>query len=263
VPDARTSSLTAALSSQLVAARRSSSQVVTCDAGQLPSDGGLVWLAQADDRLGRSTAFAAQRRDWRRGPVRHRLVLLLRQRVLPIACGYDACGYDACGYEDQDEAATVRHDPRRKLVCGRRPHAPRADLASPPTRARLANAVDRRAGDRLALLGVYRQERERDGLPTHRRRDVDSTDDPTHGDQEGSRSHGSYRQHRSHPLLVFDGHTHQLITAVLRQGTVHARRGVGSILWRLVTAIRARWPHVRSERRADSGLAIPALSASC
>ena len=61
---------------------------VSFDAGQLTSDGGLVWLAQADDCLGLSTGFAAQIRDWRRGPVRHPPALLLRQRLLQIACGY-------------------------------------------------------------------------------------------------------------------------------------------------------------------------------
>jgi hypothetical protein len=93
--------------------------------------------------------------------------------------------------------------------------------------------------------------------------DLDSTDDPTHGEQEGSSYHGSYRQHLYHPLLVFDGETDQLITAVWRHGTVHASRGVVAILKRLVAAVRARWPHVAIARRADSGLAIPALSAYC
>jgi hypothetical protein len=194
--DSRISSLPAALSSLPVA----------FDAGQLTSDGGLVWLAQADDRVGLSAAFAAQVRDWRRGPVRHPLGLLLRQRLLQIACGY----------EDQDDADTLRHDPLLKLVCGRRPYEPTTDLASQPTLSRLENAVDRRACYRLAhaLVAIYLQERERvaGGVPTHVLLDLDSTADPTHGAQEGSAYHGYYRQHMYHPLLVFDGHTNQLIT---------------------------------------------------
>jgi hypothetical protein len=164
---------------------RMSLLAIAFDAGQLSSDGGLVWLARADDRLGLSAAFAAQVRDWRRGPARHPLALLVRQRLLQIACGY----------EDQDDADTLRHDPLLKLVCGRRPHEPRADLASQPTRSRLENAVDRRACYRLAhaLLAIYLQERERaaGGVPTHVLLDLDSTDDPTHGEQEGSSYHGS------------------------------------------------------------------------
>jgi hypothetical protein len=226
---------------------------VAFDAGQLTSDGGLVWLARADDRLGLSTAFAAQIAEWRRGPVRHPRALLVRQRLLQIACGY----------EDQDDADTLRRDPLLKLVCGRYPHDPRTDLASQPTLSRLENAVDRRACYRLAhaLLGIYLRERERvgGGRPTHLLLDLDSTDDPTHGEQEGSSYHGYYRQHMYHPLLVFDGGTNQLITAVLRHGTVHASRGVVAILKRLVAAIRSRWPQVAIELRADSGFAIPAL----
>jgi hypothetical protein len=234
-----------------------SSLGVAFDAGQLTSDGGLVWLAQADDHLSLSAAFAAQIGDWRRGPVRHALALLVRQRLLQIACGY----------EDQDDADTLRCDPLLKLVCGRRPHEPSADLASQPTRSRLDNAVDRRACYHLAqaLLAIYLQERERGagGVPTHVLLDLDSTDDPTHGAQEGSRYHGYYRQQMYHPLLVFDGHTNQLITAVLRHGTAHASRGVVAVLRRLVAAIRARWPRVTIELRADSGFALPALYAYC
>jgi hypothetical protein len=230
---------------------------VTFDAGQLSSDGGLVWLARADDRLGVSAAFAEQIRDWRRGPVRHPLALLLRQRLLQIASGY----------EDQDDADTLRRDPLLKLVCGRRPHEPSTDLASQPTFSRLENAVDRRACYQLAraLVALYLQERERvaDGAPARVLLDLDSTDDPTHGEQEGSAYHGYYRQHMYHPLLIYDGHTNQLITAVLRPGAVHASRGVVSVLKRLVAALRARWPHVAIELRADSGFAFPALYTYC
>jgi hypothetical protein len=127
MPESRVSSLTSAPS-------------VAFDAGQLTSDGGLVWLAQADDRLGLSASFLAQMCCWRRGPVRHALVLLLRQRLLQIARGY----------EGQNDADTLRHDPLLKLVCGRHPHKPSSDLASQPTFSRLENAIDRRACYRLA-----------------------------------------------------------------------------------------------------------------
>jgi hypothetical protein len=116
-----------------------------------------------------------------------------------------------------------------------------------------------------ALVAIYLQERERlaGGPPTHLLLNLDSTDDPTHGDQEGSSYHGYYQQHMYHPLLIFDGHTNQLITAVLRHGTVHASRGVVAVLRRLVAAIRIRWPRVQIELRADSGFAIPALYDYC
>src|SRR5262249_19173395 len=122
------------------------------DAGHLTSDGGLLWLARADDQLQLSAAFAAQIPDWRRGPVQHPLQLLVRQRLLQIACGY----------EDQDDADTLRRDPLLKLVCGRPPHKPSDDLASQPTLSRLENAVARPACYRLApaLLALYLLDRD-------------------------------------------------------------------------------------------------------
>jgi hypothetical protein len=60
-----------------------------------------------------------------------------------------------------------------------------------------------------------------------------------------------------HPLLVFDGETDQLITAVLRPGTVHASHGVVGILRRIVAAIRDRWPGVTLDLRAEAGLPSP------
>jgi hypothetical protein len=220
----------------------------------LTSDGGLAWLKEADTTLGLCAALAAAIPDWRTGPVTHALETLVRQRVFQIACGY----------EDQNDANTLRADPLLKLVCGRLPESD-PDLASQPTLSRLENAIDRRTCYQLArtLVEIYLQERERDGPPTHILLDFDGTDDPTHGDQEGSAYHGYYGQWMYHPLLVFDGDTDQLITAVLRPGTAPASRGAQAILKRLVRALRQRWPGVRIELRADSGFALPALYAYC
>jgi hypothetical protein len=65
------------------------------------------------------------------------------------------------------------------------------------------------------------------------------------------------------PLLVFDGTTDQLICAVLRPGNVHGSRFVVLVLRRLVRRLRAAWPQVTLELRADSGLAVPRLYAWC
>ncbi len=222
--------------------------------GRLTSDGGLPWLAEADAVLDLTTRLAAVIPDWRTRRSRHALPTLLAQRVYQIACGY----------EDQDDADTLRTDPLLKHVCGRLPQSG-ADLASQPTFSRLENAISARTCYRLAqMLGhVYLQARERGGIPAHLVLDLDGTDDPTHGAQDGSAYHGYYRQHMYHPLLVFDGETDQLVTAVLRPGTVHASHGVVAVLKRIVTAVRTRWPKVTLEIRADSGFAIPALYDYC
>jgi len=224
------------------------------DAGRLTSDGGLPWLVEAEAQLGLCAAFAAEVPDWRHGPVRHPLGALIRQRVFQIACGY----------EDQDDADTLRSDPLLKLACGRWPESG-PDLASQPTLSRLENAVDRRACYRLgrALLAVYLRERERYGRPARILLDLDGTDDPTYGEQEGSAYHGYFRQHMYHPLLVFDGDTDQLIAAVLRPGNAHGSRGAIAVLKRIVRALRARWPGIPIELRADSGFAVPAVYDWC
>ena len=226
----------------------------TFDGGLLTSDGGLPWLAEADRALGLCAALAGCIPEWRRLHFQHSRERLVRQRVFQIACGY----------EDQNDATTLRHDPLLKLVCGRLPESG-APLASQPTLCRLENAVDRQACRRLAhvLLDTYLAARGQDGRPARILLDLDSTDDPTHGHQEGTAYHGYYEQHMYHPLLVFDGDTHHLVCAVLRPGTVHASRGSITVLRVLVRAIRTRWPAVPIEIRADSGYAVPRLYHFC
>ena len=66
-----------------------------------------------------------------------------------------------------------------------------------------------------------------------------------------------------HPLLIFDGETDQLITAVLRPGNTHGSTGVVAVLNRSCGTIRARWPDVSIEMRMDSGGAVPAIYEWC
>ena len=229
---------------------------VTFDGGRITTDGGLPWLVEAESELGICKAFADCLIDWRKDPSRsrHSLEMLVRQRVLQMACGYS----------DQDDADTLRSDPLFKLACGQLPLTGH-DLASQPTLSRLENSVDRHTCTKLALalVELYLRERERAGIPKRILLDLDATDDPTHGEQEGSAYHGYYRQHQYLPLLIFDGETQALITAVLRPGTVHASRLVVLVLRRLVALIRARFPDVSIEIRADSGFAGPRLYAFC
>lgn len=222
--------------------------------GRLTSDGGLLWLAEADAALGLCAALAGVIPEFRTRRSRHDLVTLVRQRVFQVACGY----------ADQNDADQLRIDPLFKAVCGRLPLTG-ADLASQPTLSRLETSSTARTCYRLAVaLGqVYLHDRERAGTPARIVLDLDGTDDPTHGDQEQTAYHAYYGQHQYFPLLVFDGDTGQLITAVLRPGTVHASHGVVPILKRIIGILRGRWPGVTIEVRADSGFAIPALYTSC
>ncbi|MDQ3930888.1 MAG: IS1380 family transposase [Chloroflexota bacterium] len=227
------------------------------DGGRLTSDGGLPWLLEADRQLELCAAIAACVPEWRKGVVRHSVETLVRQRVYQITCGY----------EDQDDSDYMRTDPLLKLVCGRLPESG-PELASQPTISRLENAPRARDCYRMAVaLGeVYIRERGRlalGGTPDKILLDLDGTDDPTHGDQEGSAYHGYYRQHMYHPLVAFDGDTNQLITVVLRPGNAHASRGAVTVLKRIVQRLRKAWPGVELEIRADGGFAVPEVYEYC
>jgi DDE family transposase len=224
------------------------------DGGRITSDAGLVWLSKMDEELGLCEAISECVPEWRKRRGRHSLLSLLRQRVFQIACGY----------EDQNDSNTLREDPWLKLCCGSLPESGE-DLASQPTICRLENAATRSSCRRIAevLFGLYLAEREKDGVPQRVLLDFDATDDPTHGEQEGSYYHGYYRQHIYHPLLVFDGESGHLITALLRAGNTHASNSSVAILKRIVSRLRERWPEVEIELRADAGFAVPALYDYC
>ncbi len=224
------------------------------DGGRLTSDGGICWLAKVDSELGLCEAIADHVLEWRRREGRHSLVALVRQRIFQIACGY----------EDQNDSNSLRSDPLLKLVCGSLPETGR-HLASQPTISRLENAATVRTCYEIAetLVGLYVKQRSKDGAPKKIVLDLDATDDPAHGRQEGSYYHGYYRDNVYHPLLVFDGDTGQMITAVLRAGNTHASRGAVAILRRIVTRLRQSWPFVKIELRADAGFAVPALYEYC
>ncbi len=141
------------------------------------------------------------------------------------------------------------------------------DLASQPTISRLENAPSGRDCLRMArALGeLYIRRRAKDGVaPSRILLDFDATDDPAHGEQEGTYYHGYYRERIYHPLVVFDAETDQLITAVLRPpGNTHASSGALAILKRIVGRLREAWPEVKIEIRADAGFAVPEIYEYC
>ena len=224
------------------------------DGGRLTSDGGLTWLAEVDKELGVCQAMAEYIPEWRSRRGRHSMLSLLKQRVYQIACGY----------EDQNDSNFLRSDPLLKLVCGALPESGE-DLASQPTICRMENAVTNRACYQMAraLAELYIAQRGKDGAPQRIVLDFDATDDPTHGDQEESYYHGYFEEHIYHPLLVFDGDTGQLISALLRAGNTHASRSTVAVLERLVGLLRSAWPGVEVELRADAGFAVPAVYDYC
>jgi len=218
------------------------------DAPQTSSDGGLLLLRQADEKLGICQRFAACVPDLRATDrLQHSRLEQVRQRVLQIAMGYEDC----------NDADSLRDDTLLKTVCDRLPDS--AGLSSQPTLSRFENAVHGRALNALRdwLEPSYVDELAADTDIVVL--DIDPTDDTTHGAQQLSFFHGFYDQHMFHPLLVFEGQSGQLVSVMLRPGNAHAARGAAQLLRRIILRIKDRLPKAQILVRADSGFCIPQL----
>lgn len=224
------------------------------DGGELSSDGGLLPLRQFDERGGFTAKLAACFVDVRQAAkVEHSLATLLRQRV------YQIIG----GYEDANDAERLRVDPVFRLVAGADAESA---LGSQPTLSRWENGARPREllamGE--ALLGWFVQAC---GAGVRRRGeillDIDSTDDPTHGQQEFSFFHGAYNQHMYNPLLVTERHTGFALAAWLRPGNAASAAGATRLLRRLVDGLRRAFPGVKIRLRADAGFASPGMYECC
>lgn len=224
---------------------------VSFDAPDTSSDGGALLLRQVDDRLKLSQQFAACIPD-HRNPVFvvHTRLEQIRQRIFQIALGYEDC----------NDAKTLRLDPLLKVACDLLPDD-EGQLSSQPTLSRLENAADMRSIKKLLLLREGNYVASFKSPPELVILDIDTTDDPTHGQQELSFFHGYYDQHMYHPMLVFDGLTGQLVTAILRPGNAHAARGGMGVLRRIIVALRRRFPKTSIVVRGDSAFAVPRLTA--
>lgn len=226
----------------------SSPITVAFDAPYISSDGGALLLRQMDDRLGLSERFAAllpDARDPRK--VHHDRREQMRQRLYQIALGYPDC----------NDATRLRHEPVLKSVCDRSPQA--EGLSSQPTLSRLENAVDVRRLRALVCEIEEQYVRSFTAVPEVIVLDIDSTDDPTHGQQQLSFFHGYYDQHLYHPLVIFDGERGQLVSVGLRPGNAHAARGAMGVLRRVIRRLKPRFPQTQIVVRGDSAFAVPRL----
>jgi hypothetical protein len=207
--------------------------------------------------------FAACFRD-ARAPARieHEVATLVGQRVFGIALGH----------EDLVDHDQLRHDPVLAILAAkleaRRPGC--APLAGKSTLNRLEHAPAGEPGryhrighDGAAIEALFVDL----FLDAHRSAprqiilDLDATDVPLHGHQEGRFFHGYYDCHCYLPLYVFCGR--HLLAAKLRRADIDASAGAVEEIARIVGRVRARWPRVRVLLRADSGFAREALMAWC
>jgi hypothetical protein len=177
----------------------------------------------------------------------------------------------ALGYEDVSDHDELRHDPvmavlADKLAAGRANCAPVAGKST-LNRLELSRAEVTRyhkiAHDPTAIeslfVTVFLDAHE--APPAEIILDLDATDDPLHGHQEGRFFHGYYDCYCYLPLYVFCGR--HLLAAKLRPANIDACAGAVEEIARIVGQIRARWPHTRIILRADSGFARDALMGWC
>lgn len=232
------------------------------DGGKITSDAGALLLGATDRAVGLIDRFAHCFTDGRSPElVEHTVATLVGQRVFGIALGYE-------DVLDHDE---LRHDPimavlAGKLAARRKNCAPvagkstlnRLELGKPQPTAYHKIGHDPQAIEAV-LVDLFLDGHARP--PRQIILDLDATDDPLHGHQEGRFFHGYYDCFCYLPLYIFCGR--HLLAAKLRRSNIDASAGAVEEVARIVDHIRARWPRVRILLRADSGFAREELMGWC
>ena len=240
------------------------------DGGMISSDGGGLLLREVEKRTGILSRLANQFTD-HRDPRRceHTVEELIAQRVMALALGYeDLNDHDLLCADSLLAVLVGKADPQGQS----RRRNPGKPLASSSTLNRLeltpkdATAADRykkivansEGIDRLLVdifLESYSAPPERIWL------DLDATDDPVHGHQEGRFFHGYYRHYCYLPLYIFCDD--QLLCARLRQADQDGAAGSIEELTRIVDQIRQRWPTTEIVIRGDSGFCRDSIMNWC
>jgi hypothetical protein len=232
--------------------------VARFDGGTISSDGGAFLLRQTDKRLNLLPRLAACFLDGRNQLlVAHSVVEMLSQRVYGLALGY----------EDLNDHDQLRNDPVFGILAGREDLD--EPLAGKSTLNRMelgTGAKDRykkitfwKAGLDELLVNLFIESHQ--SPPSEIILDVDTTDLPLHGKQEGRFFHGYYDHYCYLPLYIFCGE--QVLCARLREANHDAAFGSLQEIQRIVAQIRTAWPAVKIILRGDSGFCRNALMSWC
>jgi hypothetical protein len=215
---------------------------------KITSDGGLLAYRELDDALGLTATAAFALAEGRRGRnVRHRLLGLLRQAVYGRLAGY----------EDVNDAARLARDPAMRAIVGRegmdRPAASSSEMGRFET-GWLATAANLTALAALSGAWIDRVHARRppDGIIL----DIDSSESPTYGAQEGSAYNGHFGCTCYHPLFVFNQFG-DLERCALRPGNVHRAEGWRVVLEPVIARYRGRG--LALYFRGDAAFAKPEL----
>jgi hypothetical protein len=234
--------------------------VAAFDGGAITSDAGALLLGQADRAIRLTERFSTCFTDTRAAElVEYSVSTMVTQRVIGIALGYE-------DLIDHDE---LRHDPVLAVLAGKL-EAHRSDCAplagkstlnrlelSRPEPTRYHKVSHNAAAIETLFVDLFLSAQRR--TPEQIILDLDATDDPLHGQQEGRFFHGYYDCYCYLPLYIFCGR--HLLAAKLRRSNIDGAAGAVEEVARIVAQIRRRWPLVRILLRGDSGFAREALMA--
>lgn len=237
-------------------------QSVTADfkGGKISSDGGLVLLREFDKRTSFIQGFNNCVFD-PRNPflILHEQEELLRQRVFQIVTGY----------EDADDADLLRHDPLFQLSVKNKKNRGQFtvdELASQPTISRLENRITLQEIEKIndfMLQNYMKSTAAKEKKPKMIILDTDSTDDPTHGNQQMSMFNGYYEETAYHPLLITEPESKLFLGAYLRPGNVHTADKVLDHISPIVQKLKNNFSETTLIFRADSGYSSPAIHEYC
>ena len=240
------------------------------DGGMISSDGGGLLLAEVEASTGILARLAKPFTDHRDPEaIEHSVRELVAQRVLGLALGYeDLNDHDRLRLDPLLAVMVGKGDPSgadRRLPTDRgKPLASsstlnRLELTPPDAQARYKKIVANPDGiDRLLVDGFLQAQAQ---PPEAIWLDLDATDDPLHGRQEGRFFHGYYGHYCYLPLYIFCGE-HRLC-ARLRPSDIDACAGSVEELERIIPQIRRRWPTTRIGIRGDAGFCREAIMAWC
>jgi Transposase DDE domain group 1 len=242
------------------------------DGGKISSDGGGLLLREVESRLHILKRLAGCYRDYRdKDRIEHSVESLIRQRVYGIALGYeDLNDHDSLRHDVVMGLLSEKHDPsgtdrvreqdQGKAIAGKST-LNRLELtpenANEQSRYKKIVADDGKIDELMMTLFVESYPSQ----PSEVVLDVDATDDPLHGNQEGRFFHGYYAEYCYLPLYIFSGE--HLLCARLRQADEDPASGVLPELTRIVEQLRAVWPEVRILVRGDSGFCRDEIMSYC
>ena len=233
------------------------------DGGNITSDAGGLLLRETEKRTGIICQFARCFTDLRNPKqIEHTIKELVSQRVYGLALGYeDLNDHDELrrdpllavlvGKEDPEGETRIRRQDRGKAMAGKST-LNRLELTSArPTEAEKRYKKIVMKEDEIDRLFVEVFLQAHTEAPREIILDVDATDDPLHGNQEGRFFHGYYMNYCYLPLYIFCGEF--LLCARLRPSNIDASEGTVEELERIVRQIRDAWPEVKIIVRGDSG----------